>query len=158
MKGYPRHFVKVIYATVLGLCASGLLLAPTTLDLRLDMSVPWRLPGGERTLIAALHVVLSYFMVILGGALWHVHMRVGWRRRMNLWAGGALLLALLVLSGTGVAIFYVGGELAACYVAVAHLLIGAGLPLLLMAHVSVARVGTRTRLRARASNLLPVER
>ena len=102
MKGYPRHFVKVIYATVLGLCASGLLLAPTTLDLRLDISMPWRLPGDERQLVAALHVVLSYFIVIIGGALWHVHMRVGWRRRMNLWAGGALSLMRAAISSAAV--------------------------------------------------------
>lgn len=151
MKGYPRGFVTLIHATILALCVSGLLLAPTTLDLRLELPVPWRLPADGRSGVAALHVVLSYAIVIFAGALWHVHMRVGWRRRRNLWAGGALVLTLLILAGSGVAVFYLGGELEARCAAVTHLIAGAGLPLLLVVHVVAGRASVRARVRPRAS-------
>lgn len=143
MKGYPRGFVALIYATVGVLWASGFLLAPTTLDFRLDIAVPWRLPADGRLLVAALHVILSYTMLMLVGAVWQLHMRIGWRRRANLRAGGALLLALLILGVSGVAVFYLGGEMSSRCAALTHLLIGVVLPLILIIHVVTGRAMAR---------------
>ncbi|MDE2298459.1 MAG: hypothetical protein KGK18_09855 [Burkholderiales bacterium] len=48
MKGYPRGFLATRWAVRMALLATGLLLAPTTLELRLGWHLPWRLGGGVR--------------------------------------------------------------------------------------------------------------
>ncbi len=153
MKGYPRGFTSLIYATVAGLVVSGLLLAPTTLDLRFDIPLSWRLPGGGRVAIAALHVVLAYVIASIAGALWHVHMRVGWRRGTNLRAGSALVIALVILAGSGVAVFYLGGDFALRCAAALHLLAGVCLLPVLVIHVVVGHTSERERLHHRDQRL-----
>lgn len=145
MKGYPRAFAGVLYSTLFTLFVSGLLLAPTTLDLRFDLSMPWRLAASERVLTAAVHVGMSYLLLVLFGALTQVHVRMGLRRRSNRLAGWSLITLLVVLSVTGVAVFYLGDETATRYATAIHLLIGTLLPLTLLIHVLVGRAVTKLR-------------
>ena len=124
MKGYPGWFLRVLLATLLLVLASGLLLTPTTLTMRFDMDVAWRLPGAARILAAAAHAVGGFAAMLLLGALWSVHMRAGWRRHRHR-ASGALvggLLLLLALSAVG--LYYLGEEQAGALAAALHLGIG----------------------------------
>ncbi len=145
MKGYPRAFAGVLYATLFALLVSGLLLAPTTLDLRFDLSMPWRLSGFGRVLSATLHVGLSYLLMVLFGALTQVHVRMGLRRRSNRAAGWSLITLLLLLSVSGVAVFYLGDESLARCAAGMHLLVGTLLPLIVIIHVLVGRAMAKLR-------------
>ena len=145
MKGYPRAFAGVLYTTLLALLVSGLLLAPTTLDLRFELSMPWRLAGSDRVLTAALHVGMSYLLLMLFGAVTQLHVRMGLRRRSNRFAGWSLISLLLVLSVSGVAVFYLGDETAMRYATGTHLLVGTLLPLILVIHVLVGRAVTKLR-------------
>lgn len=127
MKGYPRGFRGLLLASLGLLLVTGLLLAPTTLMLRTEWSVPWRLPGEGRIGVAALHCALGFLGMMLVGALWTGHMRSGWRRRRQRASGALAAGSMLVLTLTAVGVYYLGEEGAGTIAALAHLGIGLAL-------------------------------
>lgn len=134
MNGYPASFVRILFATLTLLFASGLALVPNALDTRLGLDLGlWSL-GGQRTWVAALHAASFFTTLMLLGALWTVHMRAGWVRRENVFSAILLLVAfgLLVVSGLGL---YYGDELIGQVALGIHLLAGFLLPVLLFAHL-----------------------
>jgi hypothetical protein len=124
MKGYPRWFVTVLMSALGVMFVSGLLLAPTTLAMRADIGLPWRLPGSGRVLTAALHAAGGFALTLLVGALWSVHMRSGWRRRRQRLSGFLLGSLLLALAASAVAVYYVGEETLGAATAIVHLALG----------------------------------
>lgn len=150
MKGYPKGFVPALVGTLLLMFASGLLLAPTTLALRADIAVPWRLPGAGRISVAALHAAGGFVLVLLIGALWAVHMRSGWRRHQQRTSGAILGGLLMTLVASAVAVYYLGDESLGAAAALAHLGTGIALVAPFGWHwVHGHRAGRRTRLAAR---------
>lgn len=129
MKGYPRGFLPTLLLAMAAIFLSGLLLAPTTLELRLDWELPWRLPGERRVALAALHAASGFLVLMLTGALWTGHMRSGWRRRKQRGSGLMVVVPMLLLAVTAVAVYYLGDEGWATISALAHL--GLGLLLVL---------------------------
>jgi len=127
MKGYPSWFVPALVGALLLMFATGLLLGPTTLMLRADLAMPWRLPGGARVPVAALHAAGGFALMLLMGALWSVHMRAGWRRRRQRGSGLVLGLLLLVLAVSAVAVYYLGDETLGVAAALTHLAAGLAL-------------------------------
>ena len=127
MKGYPGWFLRTLVAALLLVFVTGLLLAPTTLALRGELDLPWRLPGSGRVLTAALHAAGSFALLLLMGALWSVHMRSGWRRRRQRASGLVLGLMLLVLAASAVAVYYLGDDTLGAVSSFLHL--GTGLAL-----------------------------
>lgn len=127
MKGYPRWFLLALVATLLAILASGLLLAPTTLTMRAEIDVAWRLPAAARLLVVALHTAAGFATLLLVGAIWSVHMRSGWRRRKHRASGLALALALVLLGASAVGIFYFADETLAAVAAFLHLALGIAL-------------------------------
>lgn len=127
MTGYPRWFVPALVGTLALMAVTGLLLAPSTLTMRLDLALPWRLPGPARVLMAALHAAGGFALLLLLGALWSVHMRSGWRRRQQQASGLTLGLLLLGLAATAVGVYYAGDELLGVAAALVHLGLGVAL-------------------------------
>lgn len=124
MKGYPRWFLPTLVGTLLMILLSGLLLAPSTLMMRAEIMVMWRLPGAARVAIAALHTLAGFMAMLLIGAVWSVHMRSGWRRRKHRASGLALALGLVLLCASAVAIFYLADETLGMLAALLHLAAG----------------------------------
>jgi len=127
VKGYPNWFVPALLGALLLMFVTGLLLAPTTLALRADIAVPWRLPGSGRVLCAALHAAGGFALMLLVGALWSVHMRSGWRRRQQRTSGLVIGLMLLTLAATAIIVYYTGDESAGPAAALLHLGVGVAL-------------------------------
>jgi len=127
MKGYPKWFVPALIGTLLSMLVTGLLLAPTTLTLRTDLILPWRLSGSGRVVTAALHAAGGFALMLLVGALWSLHMRVGWRKRKQRASGLLVGVLLLTLAASAVAVYYLGDESTGAIAALFHL--GAGLAL-----------------------------
>lgn len=125
MTGYPRWFVPALLAAMLLMVLTGVLLAPTTLALRLELAMSWRLPGAARVLMAALHAAGGFALLVLMGALWSVHMRSGWRRRQQRASGLLLGLLLLGLALTALGVYYAGEESLGTAAALLHLGLGA---------------------------------
>ena len=139
MRGYPRWFYTALMVTIAILVVTGGLLAPTAFELRLEWEVPWRLAADHHIIVAALHAAISFLMLAMVGALWSVHMRAGWKRKRSLYTGIGLLFFLGALGFTAIGIYYLGDDKASVISSVAHMCLGAALPLLLAIHDVIGR-------------------
>lgn len=127
MKGYPSWFVSALLGSLLLIFVSGCLLIPTTLVMRFDTDLAWRLPGAGRVLVAALHSAVGLAVIMLLGSLWTVHMRANWRRGRQRISGAALGAMMLVLAASAVGIFYLGDDALGTAAALIHLGVGLAL-------------------------------
>ena len=143
LRGYPKWFYRVLISSFLLLTASGFLLIPNAFDLRLEWHMPWHLASSQRLAVVTLHAALAFLIVAQMGALWSVHMRLGWRHHKNIKSGFLLVSTLLVLILTGLGIYYLG-ETWAVTSSVSHTLAGLLLPCLLIYHIVIGR--SRERL------------
>ncbi len=139
IKGYPSQFYTLLMLTVTALFVTGCLLLPTTLNLKLEWDVPWRLSSEQHIGMAAAHATLSLLMVAIIGALWSIHIRAGWKRRRNYQTGLCLLMIMVLLGISAIGIYYLGDEQASMLSSVAHMLIGLAIPFLLGIHVVIGR-------------------
>jgi hypothetical protein len=144
MKGYPRWFMSALVTGSGLLYATGLLLGPTTLEMRAAWAPAWRLPADTRLGMAALHATLGLLMMVALGALWSVHMRAGWRKRRQRGSGLLLAAALLWLAITAVGVYYLADEFLANVAGLSHLAVGG---LLLLPFAWHALKGHRRRTR-----------
>ena len=124
MKAYPKWFPGFIIVTMSILFLTGFLLTPTTLDLRLEWDMPWRLTSDQRLYTVALHVAFSYVMLCLFGAIWRIHILVGMKLKQKVYSGLSLTGIMIALTITGVGIFYLGNDTASIFASVTHLLLG----------------------------------
>ena len=154
MKGYPKWFYLMLCSVLVALFATGTLLAPTILDLKLEWDMPWRLASDQRIGVAALHTLLSFLTLTLIGALWSVHMRSGWKRRSNHHSGLGLIVVMLLLLITGIGIFYLGDEDNAMIASLGHMAIGGMLPVIFSYHALAGYQKARRRI---ASNVRGLE-
>lgn len=124
MTGYPKWFMYSLIAALIGLLATGVLLTPTSLDLRLEWDVPWRLAADSRQFTVAAHSVTAFAVIFAIGALWPVHMRAGWRTKRNHITGVGLgvLMGGLFISSIGV--LYAGSEIGSLLSVAGHLVLG----------------------------------
>lgn len=116
---------------------TGLLLTPTTLDMRLEVDMPWRLTSDQRLYTVATHVFFSYVMLCLFGAIWRIHILIGIKKKENLFSGLILIGILIILTITGVGIFYFGNDTASIISSVTHLLLGTTIVFFFLYHILI---------------------
>ena len=117
------------------LFVTGLLLAPTTLNLKLDVETPWRLEADRRIQVAALHAFFAFGSLVVLGALSSIHMRQEWRRGNNR-ASGLILVAIFgFLTLTGLGIYYFGDEGLSAFSSLSHLAVGVFIALIYLWHI-----------------------
>lgn len=139
LRGYPIWFFNALMVVVSVLLLSGMLIMPTTLELKLEWEMPWRLTGDSQIAMAALHAGVSFLFTATVGAIWSVHMRAGWKRRKNHRTGLALLTSLLLLGISAIGIYYLAEEQSALFSSLIHIVGGALMPLLLAVHIVAGR-------------------
>jgi heme A synthase len=148
MKAYPHYFLKIFWWTQTLLAASGLLLLPGMLVLRLEWDIPDAVALiDSRVMLAALHGLLAFIGLLVLGALLPIHVRHGLRQRKNKRSGITLLsvIATLILSGWG--IYYLADEQWSRWTSVLHVITALVVMLTLTIHVLLAkneRAKTRT--------------
>jgi len=147
LSSYPRWFFPLMISIMLLLLASGVLLVPTMLEMRLAWQSPVQVSADLRLAGAALHTTVAFFAMILLGALSAVHMRVGWKRHLNRISGIGQLLLFGVLLLTSIGMFYFGDENFSRWSSIVHVLIGVAVTLLFCWHMEKGR---RIRLRMAA--------
>ncbi len=136
MKGYPKWFsVKMITILMSLLTVTGYFLAPTTLELKLQWTMPWRLSVEHRTLMAAAHAMMALVIFSLMGSLWTLHMRQEWRRGQSRLTGVGMVISLVLLGLTGVGIYYFGNEKMSQFSSLSHLVLGIWLSVVYIGHV-----------------------
>ncbi|MDG0818179.1 hypothetical protein [Bdellovibrio svalbardensis] len=125
MKGYPKWFSVKFISICLGvLFLTGLLLTPTTLEVRLDKTVPWRLSADSRVAVAGIHTLLALISIAIVGALSSIHMRKEWNRKRNRVSGISLVAVFVFLALSGLGIYYFGNETLSVLASVSHLTVG----------------------------------
>jgi hypothetical protein len=139
MKGYPDWFPRFVIATMILLFATGVLLIPTTLEMRLELDVPWRLASSSRLAVVSGHVFVSFAILLIVGALWQLHMQAGLRKGRNVYSGLTMSTLLAVLTATGVGILYAGDETLSIAASMFHLLAGLAVAALFVFHVVKGR-------------------
>ena len=149
MKGYPSWFRSLLLGVAFVLTVSGLLLAPTTLVVRLDLDLPWRLNGVQRDLTAALHLAMAFLLAMALGALSTLHVRIGWRRHHNRRSGAGLMGSIVALAATGIGIYYLRNESIANFAAISHLGIGLLVSVVFVLHLRGKLDSSRRRSASR---------
>jgi len=122
----------------------GLLLVSGLLWLFLEHSVrvegdfgPERHPLEHWMLVA--HGVIAYASLLLFGLLAGTHVLPAWSRSRNRVSGSLMLGLLLVLIGTALGLYYLGGERAREWTSALHWGLGSAAPLLLVLHILLGR-------------------
>lgn len=100
-----------------------------------------------------LHGAFGALALVLVGSLLTVHVRAALASRRHLLTGLGLLGVWLLLSVTGYLLYYAGTEDLRAIVSRVHWIVGLGLPLLLIVHLSERR--WRRRLRTHRSPIAP---
>ncbi|MBO9667034.1 MAG: hypothetical protein J7501_09495 [Bdellovibrio sp.] len=143
MKGYPKWFsAKFITTTLAVLFLTGLLLTPTTLAVRLEKEVPWRLTADSRVVVAFLHALLAFIALGIVGALSSIHMRKEWNRKRNRASGATLVATFVFLCLSGLGIYYFGNETLSLYSSISHLIVGILIAAIYVWHLAYKKPNT----------------
>lgn len=139
LSGYPNWFYKMLLVAMITILLSGLLMIPTMLEFKLDMDVVWRLSGEHRLNAAAIHTIFGWLLMMQAGALWHAHMRAGWRKALNRPTGLGSALVLVGLTASAIALFYLGSSTAQTVSAITHTTLGILFALCMIAHMLIGQ-------------------
>ena len=86
-----------------------------------------------------LHGAAAMLALLVVGSLLPIHLRRGWHQRRNLPLGIVLSSAVLLLTLSGYALYYVGAEEARPWISVLHWGIGMPAPVALVWHIARGR-------------------
>ena len=101
------------------------------------------LPQSLGPVSMQVHGSAAAIMLVLCGSAIALHSGMAWRERKNRVSGAVLGAALLVISVTGVCLYYAGDETARNAASLAHWLVGLALPLLFTWHALKGRKAGR---------------
>lgn len=85
------------------------------------------------------HGAAAMLSLVLVGSLLPIHVRRAWHQRRNLLPGVVLFCVVALLTASGYALYYFGGEEARAAISVFHWAIGLGAPALMVWHVTAGR-------------------
>jgi hypothetical protein len=100
-------------------------------------------PGGGRFYLLAVHGFAAMAFLVAFGAVLAVHVREGWRQRLNRMSGIVLLLVTSLLIVTAAGLYYAGSDILRNLASVIHIGVGLGLPLAGAAHIVLGRRARR---------------
>lgn len=107
-----------------------------------DYSDPLR---AWRHRVLVLHGVAAYVLLWIVGRLYTLHQQGNWRAQRNRASGMGLSVALLLLAGSGLTLYYPPHEDWRDALSLLHQVVGVALVLLLPLHVWLARKDRRRR-------------
>lgn len=100
-------------------------------------------PSPALPWLLSLHGVLAYVFVIASAMLINVHMRLGWYAHRNRVSGITLIAVSLMLTASGLLLYYATAEQLRGIASTAHWLIGLALPIALIVHLLRGKSGRR---------------
>lgn len=140
MNGYPKQFYRWFMWIAVLVWLTGVLLTPFSLEMRFEYTLPtWPLNETIKHHATTIHAVLAFVLLWLFGTIWTIHIRAGWRKKKNLVSGVLLISACLLMTLTGLGIYYIGNEECANATALVHLLVGGLFLILLVAHIVLGK-------------------
>lgn len=114
----------------------------TTVTVLFVTGVAWWLldeRAAARTYLLALHGLAAMLSLLALGAMAVLHVRESWGRRRNRWSGSLVVAALVLLVATAFALYYVSQDTLRDFASLVHLVAGAALPILLIAHLVLGK-------------------
>ena len=139
MKGYLAWFFFLLIAALGVESISGLMLIPTTLDMKFALDVPWRMMGELQLNVIAIHSLSAYLLMCVIGALAPIHMRSGLRQKKHLVHGIGLLAMFVCLMLSALGLLYLADDSLVNVTAVAHLITGLAVMLIFTCHFYFTR-------------------
>lgn len=124
LTGYPNWFFWLIILAISVTTLTGLFMLPWVMEFKLQWEVDFGLSGELRLPAVVMHVLLGWLLLMLLGALWHSHIRAGWRKKLNHWSGLVMSLSLITLALTGVGLYYLSSESAQLFASLLHTFLG----------------------------------
>ncbi len=112
------------------------------------------LGATSRSLSLKIHGAAAMATLVLIGTLLTGHVKLAWRAGRNRASGIFFLTTLGILTVTGYALYYAGGEQLRAWSSWIHLAVGLVLPILLVVHILLGR-RTRPVLERRKRDSLP---
>ena len=134
MKGYPQWFPTVLLGCIAVVTISGYALVPHSLFLNFDFDVTDPFSSATIQTITVTHGVSAYFVAILFGSVWTIHIHHGWNRKRHRVSGLSLALALVALIASGLGLYYFAEQEQRNMAILVHLVIGLLLPLFYLIH------------------------
>lgn len=134
MKAYPKWFYVCLISSLLIIVVSGCLLIPTSLVMRFEQNVVWRLAYSQQVVTVAMHTTFSYLILALIGALSTIHMRAGVKTKKNYRTGFSLVALFVVLLLSGIGLLYLGDEDWIVTASALHSGVGLSLLVILLLH------------------------
>jgi hypothetical protein len=92
-----------------------------------------------------LHGAAAMAGLVVAGSLLPIHIRRGWHQRRNLLLGIVLLSTVLLLTVSGYALYYFGGEQARPWISLFHWAIGLAAPVAMIWHIVSGREAARRK-------------
>lgn len=139
MKGYPTWFFVTLLAALTFEGISGLMLIPTTLDMKFAIDVPWRMMGELQLNTIMVHSFSAYLLMSFIGALGPVHMRSGIRQKKHLLHGLTLLSLFICLMLSALGLLYFADEDWINTAAMVHLTTGLAVIFIFVIHYAHAQ-------------------
>lgn len=133
-QGYPTYFSLGLMIFALLCLATGWLLIPLLLTFKLEFDLAWYPRGALRNWGTALHVLTGFGLLFLTGAIWSIHARAGWLRKIRHVSGTLLLTGVISMALSAPIMLYASSEALGTVAAATHTAIGLGLPLALGIH------------------------
>jgi len=96
-------------------------------------------PSAVRHYLIAAHGLAAMAFLVALGATFTLHVREGWRRRLNRASGAVVLAIASVLTLSAFGLYYIGSEALRDVASDLHIVVGLALPLLLAVHVVLGR-------------------
>lgn len=150
----PRWHARSIYAGFALLLASGL--GWLWLHNFVAVTGPFGpAPHPVEPVLLKLHGVIAYGFLLLLGALFPLHLRLGWAGQRSLLTGLTTLAAMALLAVTGLALYYSGGEDLRALASLSHWVVGVVAALALVSH---AVRGRQHHRRAQPRQVVAVRR
>ncbi|MCE9686374.1 hypothetical protein LZP73_09130 [Shewanella sp. AS16] len=124
LSGYPNWFFWLIITATATATLTGLFMLPWVLEFKLQWDPGVELAPGLRLPAVVMHVFFGWLLLMLLGALWHSHIRAGWRKRNNHHSGLLMSFSLLLLALSGIGLYYLGSEQGQLFASLLHSSLG----------------------------------
>ena len=124
LSGYPNWFFWLLTLSLLAVIASGLFMLPWVAEFKLQWDMDFQLAFSYRLPAVVVHVLFGWTLLMVLGALWHSHIRAGWRKKRNHISGLIQSFSLLLLALSGIGLYYLGSESAQLIASLLHTGVG----------------------------------
>jgi hypothetical protein len=134
MKTYPKWFESFVWGLIAIMTLSGLLIIPKVMDLRFALILSLQIGDDLTQYSRVFHAILAFVFMMVFGALWTSHMRLGWRKKSNIKTGLSLVILNIILAISALVFYYSFEDNISNTASLIHIIAGILMPCILLFH------------------------